>query len=793
MDALNMKMLHWPTMAMLGLAVTVSAHANQRSVLEWELGDPGSRGSSDGVATDARFFGPLELYRDRDGALLILDLGDEAVRQLGQDGVVTTLIGNTAAQLPNAREPESARLARPSELLRLQDGRLLVIQKQQKGLQTLDSRGGAKPLQLKVGAPIGAEPSLGNSVTVGAVAAPSPPSSPSLQSRDRGREVESEPEVRAETLLPEPRGIAVDAKGRIWVADGGGFRERTLVIDAQGTVHHWVPGQMIMLRRVATGADGKLWGINSKQVFRLYDDRAEVAGSVVVPEWTPPADYLVSPPRAGAVAALIGRVPFSGRAALPPMPQRPKESEPADLSGLAVDPQGRPLLIDRHRLMRLNPRSGEFTTLFELPPREGDGGYGDNHISSVAVDGKGRTLLTINGDAAVFALAADGTLALVAGRAAETAWWQGTKTHRRTSAALPAKLDDSIVMLADGGTLYVAKLDNALIHVDREGVPALWAGSNKEGRQDGPRLDARFSYPSDLVRAQDGTVYVADSGNARIRVVTADGRVETLAGQYSDPSREDGDFDRASFWEPVHIALDEERNALYVSDESPYVGKGEVRLRRLDLKTRQVSTLSSDAYRPMHVIGESGEVELITQSRRTLVYKDIAVGPGGQLYALAENEVWRIDPVSGLHRLVFVVGPRPAMEAYERAYAQAESGAEREALLRARCNWVWCRPERMEVDAQGNVYLSDKGNNTVLRIDADGKAGVIVGVPGQLGNKQGALPGGLDKPGGLAFSAEGDLLINVNETGVMRLRNPAQAPFSEPVPTVGSVTLSQSR
>lgn len=791
MDALKTKMLRWPTMAMLGLAVTISAHASQRSVLEWELGDPGSSGNSDGVATDARFFGPLELYRDRDGALLIVDVGDEAVRRLGQDGVVTTLVGSTAAQVRNAGEPESARLARPSELLRLQDGRLLVVQKQQKGLQTLDSRGVSKPLQLKVGAPFGAEPSWSNSATSGVVAAPSPPSFPSLQPRGQASEVE--PEVRAEALLPEPRGIAVDAKGRIWVADGGSFRERTLVIDAQGTVHHWVPGQMIMLRRIATGADGKLWGINNQQVFRLYDDRAEVVGSVVVPEWAPPADYLVPPPRAGAVAALVGRVPFAGRAALPPMPQRPKESEPADLSGLAVDPQGRPLLVDRRRLMRLDPRSGEFTTLFELPPREGDRGYGDNHISSVAVDGKGRTLLTINGDGAVFALAADGTLALVAGRAAPSAWWQAPDAHRRTSAALPAKLDDSIVMLADGGTLYVAKLDNALIHVDREGVPALWAGSNKEGGQDGPRLDARFSYPSDLVRARDGAVYVADSGNARIRRVTADGRVETLAGQYSDPTREDGDFARASFWEPVHIALDEERNALYVSDESPYVRAGEVRLRRLDLKTRQVSTLSSDAYRPMHVIGESGEVELITQSRRTLVYKDIAVGPGGQLYALAENEVWRIDPVSGLHRLVFVVGPRPAMEAHEQAYAQAKNSAEREALLRARCNWVWCSPERMEVDAQGNVYLSDKGNNTVVRIGADGKAGVIAGVPGQLGNKQGALPGGLDKPGGLALSAEGDLLINVNDAGVMRLRNPAQAPFSLVVPTVGTSPLPQSR
>lgn len=787
MDALKRRALARSTRLVLAvpLMLVAAAAASERSVLQWEMGQAGSYGNSDGPALDARFMGTLTPYRDKDGALLVADAQGNALRRIGQDGLVTTVIGKSGTGDPMAAGSGAQQLMRPLELTRLADGRLLVAEQRAKGLRVVDAKGRISALQLRKGEPMAEAPPLGFSGSVDVVVAPTPPAPPpSLDADSRQLAAPVAPE---EPLLPAPSGIAVDAKGRVWVADSGSYRERTLVIDTQGTARQWVPGQMIMLRKIAAGADGKLWGINGKGVFRLHDDRAELVASLDVPEWTPPADYLAQPPASGPVAALIGQVPFSGRGTLPPMPSRPREAAPVDFSGLTIDPQGRPLLVDRHRLLRLDPRSGDFTVLLALPPPADDRGYGDSRIDGLAVDGKGRIVLAIDGGSALFALGPDGRLALVAGHAPPSAWWQGDAIDKRRSAKLPASLDDSIVMLPDGGTLYVARLDNALFQVDRDGNAALWAGDDKEGRRDGPRLEARFTYPSDLARARDGTVYVADSGSARIRKVRPDGLVETLAGTYSESFRGDGDFASASFWEPKYIALDEARNLLYVLDETPYVGTGDVRLRRLDLRSGQVTTLASDEHRPMYVIAQSGELQLVNRAAVTVIYKDIAVGPDGFVYALDQNGVWRIDPTSGLHSMLFRVAERPLEKAYELAYAQAKSGAEREALSAANCTWVWCRPERIEVDAQGNVYLSDVGNNTVLRIGPDGKAGVIAGALDQLGNKAGALPGGLHKPGGLAFSAEGDLMINVDEQGVMRLRNPAQAPFSIAVPGAGGV------
>ena len=781
-SAMSARSTRWVLVVPLMLAAAVGA--SEHSVLQWEMGQAGSYGNSDGPALDARFMGTLTPYRDKDGALLVADAEGNALRRIGQDGIVTTIIGKPGTANPMAAGGDAQQLTRPSELARLADGRLLVVEQRVKGLRAVDAKGRITALQLRKGEPMAEAPALGAGGSADIVVAPAPPSPPSLPAESRQTAAPVAPEA---PLLPDPSGIAVDAKGRIWVADSGSYRERTLVIDTQGKARLWEPGQMIMLRKIAAAADGKLWGINGKLLFRLHDDRAEVMGSLDVPEWTPPADYLVQPPASGPVAALIGQVPFSGRGSLPPMPSRPRDAAPVDFSGLTIDPQGRPLLIDRHRLLRFEPRSAEFTTLLALPAAADDRGYGDSRIDGVAVDGKGRIVLAIDGGSALFTLGADGRLALVAGHAPPSAWWQGDDIDKRRSAKLPASLDDSIVMLPDGGTLYVARLDNALFQVDRDGNAALWAGNDKKGRSDGPRLEARFSYPTDLARARDGTVYVADSGSARIRAVRSDGVVQTLAGNYSESFRGDGDFARASFYEPKYIALDEARNVLYVLDDTPYVGSGDVRLRRLDLRSGQVTTLASDEHRPMDVIAPSGELQRVNRAAVTVIYKDIAVGPDGYVYALDENAVWRIDPESGLHRMLFHVAERPLEKAYELAYAQAKSSAEREALSAASCSWVWCRPERIEVDAQGNVYLSDVGNNTVLRIGLDGKAGVIAGALDQVGNRAGALPGGLHKPGGLAFSAEGDLMINVNEQGVMRLRNPAQAPFSIAVPGAGGI------
>lgn len=52
-----------------------------------------------------------------------------------------------------------------------------------------------------------------------------------------------------------------------------------------------------------------------------------------------------------------------------------------------------------------------------------------------------------------------------------------------------------------------------------------------EGEQDGPLAIARFKSPRGLAVGRDGSIYVADTGNHTIRVISTSGDVTTLAGQ----------------------------------------------------------------------------------------------------------------------------------------------------------------------------------------------------------------------------------------------------------------------
>jgi sugar lactone lactonase YvrE len=108
-------------------------------------------------------------------------------------------------------------------------------------------------------------------------------------------------------------------------------------------------------------------------------------------------------------------------------------------------------------------------------------------------------------------------------------------------------LDQSIIV-SDGG--YAA----AIRRISTDGVLTTIAGGGP-GFQDGSGTEARFSSPSGLARAADGTIYVADTGNNAIRRVRLDGSVSTIAGDGTAGYR-DGPGSQARFNGPIGLAID---------------------------------------------------------------------------------------------------------------------------------------------------------------------------------------------------------------------------------------------
>ncbi len=91
------------------------------------------------------------------------------------------------------------------------------------------------------------------------------------------------------------------------------------------------------------------------------------------------------------------------------------------------------------------------------------------------------------------------------------------------------------------------------------------AGRAPRGTEDGPAASARFNHPSGLARDAAGNVYVADSGNHTIRMISPAGIVSTLAGATGLPGNLDGPGTAARFNNPRGLALDSAGN-LYVAD-----------------------------------------------------------------------------------------------------------------------------------------------------------------------------------------------------------------------------------
>jgi len=80
------------------------------------------------------------------------------------------------------------------------------------------------------------------------------------------------------------------------------------------------------------------------------------------------------------------------------------------------------------------------------------------------------------------------------------------------------------------------------------------AGDMGAGYADGPAAAARFSRPQGVAGDAAGTIYIADTGNARIRLLAPDGMVMTLAGSGKDAT-EDGPGAASAFHDVVALAV----------------------------------------------------------------------------------------------------------------------------------------------------------------------------------------------------------------------------------------------
>ena len=116
---------------------------------------------------------------------------------------------------------------------------------------------------------------------------------------------------------------------------------------------------------------------------------------------------------------------------------------------------------------------------------------------------------------------------------------------------------------APNGTLYVADTGaNVIRRISPDGAASVFAGTGDADFADGPALEASFDEPADVALGADGSVYVADRGNQRVRKISG-GVVTTVAGTgAANYTGDGGPAPAATFDGPSDVAVSDRRHAL---------------------------------------------------------------------------------------------------------------------------------------------------------------------------------------------------------------------------------------
>jgi len=238
--------------------------------------------------------------------------------------------------------------------------------------------------------------------------------------------------------------------------------------------------------------------------------------------------------------------------------------------GVACDASGNVYVADyaNNRIRRIVAATGVVTTL----AGSGVAGYADgtgpaaqfNLPYGIACEASGNLYVTDRSNHRVRRIvAATGVVTTLAGSGTQ-GFADGTGPAAQFNFPHGVACDAS-------GNLYVADENNQRIRriVVGTGAVSTLAGSGAAGYLDGTGPAARFNYPSGVACDGNGNVYVADQNNNRIRrIVVATGAVSTLAGN-SAAGYADGTGPAAQFDSPSGVACDA-NGTLYVTDQNNF-------------------------------------------------------------------------------------------------------------------------------------------------------------------------------------------------------------------------------
>jgi DNA-binding beta-propeller fold protein YncE len=239
--------------------------------------------------------------------------------------------------------------------------------------------------------------------------------------------------------------------------------------------------------------------------------------------------------------------------------------------GIAVDGDGDIIVSDasNHRIRKITPQ-GHVSTLAgtgEPGHRDGEGAVAQfNMPSRVAVDGSGNIILADRYNHCIRKITPQGPVS--------TLGCNGEKGFRDGEGIVSQFSNpNGVAVDGDGNIIVVDEGSHRIRKITSQGQVSTLAGNGEEGWRDGEGTGvAQFNCPGGVAMDRDGNVIVADRFNHRIRKITPQGNVSTLAGN-GEKGHRDGEGAVVQFKWPCGVAVDGDGNVIVADEHNNLIRK----------------------------------------------------------------------------------------------------------------------------------------------------------------------------------------------------------------------------
>ena len=551
-----------------------------------------------------------------------------------------------------------------------------------------------------------------------------------------------------------PRGVAVDGAGSLFIADVGNNRIRK--VDSAGVI------STVAGRGFIGGFGGDGGPATAARLRAPSGVAVDGAGNVYIADTGNSRIRKVD--TAGVISTVAG-AGVGGFAGFGVGDGGLAVNASLGASGVAVDGAGNLFIADRgNQRIRKVDSAGVISTVAGSGERGfggDDGPAADAQLrdpTSVAVDGAGSLFIADWGNHRIRKVDSTGVVSTAA----------GTGEFGDGRPAVTAQLSDPTGVAADGaGNLFIAdSSDHRIRKVDSSGVIGTVAGGGVLGVFDfgdgRPAVDAQLRSPTGVAADGAGNPLIAEEGSHRIRKVDSAGVISTVAGGGFGGGfgGDGGPAVDAQLSSPTGVAADEAGNLL-IAD------RGNHRIRKVD-SAGVISTVAGSGER-----GFGGDDGPAADAQLSAPYSVAADGAGNLFIADTDND--RIRKVDSAGVISTVAGSG------EPGFG-GDGGPAADAQLRD--------PTSVAVDGAGNLFIADRGNHRIRKVDSAGVISTVAGTGerGFSGDGGPAADAQLRDPTSVAVDGAGNLFIADAGNQRIRILTPATGPTLSEVLNTASFT-----